>query len=788
MRALDRKLLRDAWRLRAQILAIAAVVACGLTGNVAMTSAHSALTRARGAYYDRARMADVWAHATRVPRPLAARLGALPGVAQAEVRLAESVLLDVPGFGEPVSGELVSVPDGGRRPALGDLHLRQGRWVEPGRRGEVMVSDAFARAHGLVPGDRLGAVFGGRREELTVVGMVLSPEHVFSASGANLFPDNRRWGVLWMEERALAAALDLQGAFNDVALALSPEASEPAVIAAVDALLAPYGSPGAYGRERHPSDRFLTAELDQLELQGVLVPAVFLAVAAFLLNVVLGRLITGQREEVAALKALGYADAEIGLHFVKFVLLVVAVGTLLGFLGGAYLGEVFLGLYRDYFRFPSLTFQVDPRVLVQGVLIALAAGALGAFFSVRAVVRLSPAEAMRPPTPASFGHGLLDRLGLVRNLPRWGRSVVRNLERRPLHTTLSVLSIALSVAVLLPSLQIWASVTDLLELGFFESQRQDLAAAFTRPLPRRAVRELAALPGVLWAEPVRDVPVRLRSGHRSYETALQGFTPGTRLRQLVDGHHTVTPLPASGLVLTRTLGERLRVRPGERVTVEVLEGTRPTREVPVSGWVDEAFGMNAYLAREEVNRLLGEGDLATGALLLVDPASHDEVFLRLKRMPGVAGAQLRLAGFEVFRSQSARQQRVGTLILTGFACTIAVGVVYNAARILLTERSRELASLRVLGFTRGEISRIWLAELAAQVLVALPVGVLLGHWITQLLMLAYTTDVYRFPVVPRLDVYLLSALIVFGVSALTAVQVRRRLDRLDLVAVLKTRE
>ncbi len=786
MRTLGVKLLRDLSRMRGQAIAIALVVAGGTSAFVVSTSTYDSLRRSERAYYETSRFADVFASVTRAPEPLASRIAAIPGVAAVETRVVASVVLDVPDMPEPVRGRLVSIPEAGE-PRLNRVHVRRGG-LPRADAAEALVSEAFAVAHGLGPGDRVGAIINGRWERFTLVGVVLSPEYVFQIGGGELWPDDRRFGVLWVRRPQLEAALDMDGAFNDVTLALAPAASEAEVIDRLDRLLAPYGGRGAVGRDRQPSAHVLAQELDQLRVQGLVIPAVFLGVAAFLLNVVLARLVTTQRGQIALLKAFGYTNGAVARHYLAFALVITGGGALLGTAAGAVLGDALTGFYGRYFRFPVLAYHLPAGAALASALVSAASGVAGGLGAVRRVSALPPAEAMRPEAPARYRPLLVDRLGLRGLLSQPERMIARHLERRPLRAGLSVLGIALAVATLVVGSASRDAVDVLLDNVFGLAQRDDVTVTFREGMPPRVRYEVARLPGVLYAEPFRVVAATLRAGPRSYRGAVTGLAPGSTLRRVVDGDGRVVEVPDAGLLLGTALARRLGVGPGDLVTVEVQEGRRPVRQVPVSGLVDEVVGMSAYVDARALDRLVPEPGSVSGAYLIVDGRRLDTLYRRLKRTPGVASVAARRESLASFRKTITENIRVFERIQAVFAAIIAVGVVYNAARVSLAERSHELATLRVIGLTRGEISFILLGELAVLTGLAIPLGLALGFQITALVWATSHSDVARLPLAIRPATYATAALFVAATAALSALAVRRRLDRLDLVGVLKTRE
>ncbi|HEU4391961.1 MAG TPA: ABC transporter permease, partial [Blastocatellia bacterium] len=746
MRQLDRKLVRDLWHLRGQVVAVVLVVACGVATYVTMRSAYTALVISQSAYYERFRFADAFAQLKRAPESVAAQVERIPGVAAIQTRIVVEVTLDVAGLEEPAIGRLVSVPETGS-PVLNDLYVRQGRYIEPQQHDEVLVSESFAEANHLFPGDTLGAVINGRWRRLRVVGVALSPEYVYEIRGAEVFPDNKRFGVIWMGHDALAAAFNMKGAFNDLAVSLVPGASEPEAIYQVDEILERYGCLGAYGRREQLSHRFLSDEINQDRITGIVVPAIFLGVAAFLIHILLSRLVSTEREQIAVFKAFGYGNFAVGVHYLKLAVVVVLAGTAVGSGVGVWFGSELAQIYSRFFRFPILRFEPGLGLIGMAAIISAVAAVLGAVSAVRRAVALPPAEAMRPEPPARFRAGVIERLGLERAFTLTARMISRNLERRPVKAFMSLLGIAFATAIVVVGLYFFDAVDWIAEHQFRTVQREDVTVTFIEPRTSSARHNLEHLPGVILSEPFRVVPVRLRFEQRSRRTALLGIDPEGQLRSLIDTRMRKIDLPDDGIVVTNTLAEVLAVSPGQMVTVEVLEGARPTRRVRVAALIDEMVGLSAYINRRALNRMMREGETVSGAHLAVDQAQAAQLYSLLKRSPAVSGVSIREVMLASFEKTIAESLTISTTVLTIFACVIAFAMVYNSARIALSERGHELASLRVLGFTRREITVMLLGEQAALTLAAVPLGLALGYGISALLVTLMKSELYRMPLV-----------------------------------------
>lgn len=789
MSLLDRKLLRDLRSLKSQALAVALVMACGIAMMIMTRSLILSLESARDDYYRENRFGDVFVRLKRAPESVAQRLAAIPGVAAVQTGIAIQATLDLPGMAEPATALIQSLPERGDL-ALHRLHLRRGRLlVGSNSHGEILAGEAFTEAHGLRPGDTVPAVIYGRRQTLRIAGIVLSPEFVFEAPPGAALPDHRTYGVFWLPYKELAAAANLDGAFNQVVIRLAPHADEAPIIAAIDHLLAPYGGRGAYGRDTHASHTRVRDEIRVLAGLSVGFPLVFLGVAAFMTHAVMSRQITLQREQIAMLKACGFTNREIGWHYTKFAFIIVAVGCVLGTLGGVFIGHRLVAMYHLFFRFPNLGFILAKGVLVAALLTSSAAALLGVWSAVRAAVRLPPAEAMRPEPPSSYRPALVERWPLARRLPTGLRMALRNIERRPARAALTSLALALATGILIVPSAFRDGVSHVLDFQWDQVQRQAVTVSFVEPAPPRTLHTLAQAPGVLEAEPIRSAAVELHAGNVHRRISLLGMPSRPVLNRVIgsDGHQIELPT-SGGLVLSAKLAEVLGVTPGDRLEVRVLDGKQPHLSIPVVDLSEDFAGTIAFMELAALNRVLGEGDRITGAYLNVSTDHWTAFMAAMKASPRIGGVVVKNAMRESFRKTTAESIGLIQRLYTTFATVVAFGVIYNSARISLSERQRELATLRVVGFTRGEVASVLVGELAILTLLALPVGLWIGSLFARGLITAVNTEFIRLPLILTTANYALAVAVVGGASALSAWLACRQLDRLDLIGVLKARD
>lgn len=781
---LRRKMLRDLRRLWAQALAIALVLAAGVATLILGNGAHQALSDTRARYYADYHFANLSSDVVRAPLAIVGDLGAIDGVLQAEARILRLGRPEIAGLNEPASVLLVSLPEPG---GINQLYLREGRLPEADVAGEVLVSQDFASAHHLRQGSRLAVVMQGKRRDLRVTGIALSPEFIYALGPGEMMPDPRRFGVVWMSRKTLERAFDLGGAFSNLVVRLAPGSSEAQVVAQLDRITAPYGGGGATGRAQHSSHAFLDAELKQLGAMVKVLPPIFLLVAAMLVHMTLSRLIALEREQIGLLKALGYRSAQIAGHYLEFVLLIALAGILVGFVAGAWLGAGLAQLYATFFSFPFLVFSTDPQIYGLAAIVTILAAAGGALQGLRSVLALPPAVAMAPPAPADYRRSAvaLERLVPMRQT---GRMVARHLLRWPVRTGSSVVGIAMAVAILVASLWSFGSIDHMIDVTFRMAERQDVKVVFTGPEPARAVADIRHMPGVMVAEPFRLVAAKVTHGHRSRRLGIEGRPAGARLSRLLSPDLAEMPMPEAGLVLSEALAEALDAWPGDHVEVRFLDGARVAIDLPVSGVSLGYVGLGAVMEITALNRAAGEAALVSGVNLRLDPAEAQAFYAAAAAAPNTGFLNVIALTVMRFRATLAENITVMITVYVTLAAIIAVGVVYNFSRIALSEQGRELATLRVLGFTRAEVAEVILLELFVVVLLAQPLGWAIGHGIGRAMVAAFSSDLYRVPFVMGREVYATASLIVCAAAILSALSIEGRIRRLDLIAVLKTRE
>lgn len=782
--ALHRKLLRDLWNIKGQLVAIVFVMASGIMTFVLSFGVVDSLELGRDTYYDRFEFADVWAGAKRVPDHVREQIQEIDGVTRFETRVTFGGTIQVDGMEEPATGRIISVPDG-REPILNKLYLKAGRMLRPDEEDAVLASEAFVNAHEFDLGDSVDMIINGKKRSLQIVGIVLSPEYVYSLGPGSLFPDDKRFGVFWMSRRALEAAVDMDGAFNDVALSLSRNANVAEVKARLDLILKPYGGLISFDRSEQMSNWFVNNELKGLKTTGSFAPAIFLCVAAFLINVVMTRQVATQRVQIGMLKAVGYSENEIAMHYLKMVMVIVVIGSTIGLIGGVWLGTGLLNIYGQYFRFPFLNYSYSVDVMIFAVAFCTLAAVAGTWIAMKQAASLPPAEAMRPEAPTEFKETILERLGVDRFFSFLSRIVLRQLERRPIRAFLSALGVGFALSILVFANAMTDSMHYLMSVQYDIGSREDLMLSFVEPRHKSALEEIRLLPGVMKVEPMRDVPVHLSHGHLSKRTGISGVIPNPDLHRVLDQDLAPVDISTGGLVLSRKLAELLNASVGDVVKADVLEERRPELMLTVSAIYDEFMGIGAFMDIERVNALLNEGPVVTGAAVMIDPNWNGPLYGEIKEIPSIIGMAMMSKMREIFADLMDQNIMQMMAVYIIFASVIAFGVIYNTARIAFSERSRELASLRVLGLTRMEVAYILFGELGVVVFVAIPMGLFIGYAMVAGMVAAFDSELFRIPLYISPDTYGWAVITVLACALFSFYLVWRQVDAIDMVTAQK---
>jgi putative ABC transport system permease protein len=790
MRALNRKLLRELWRNAGSLALVILIIGIGVACFIGLGTAIRVLSSSQAEYYREYRFADFWVELKKAPLTAVQQLARLPGVDRVEGRIVFDVILDVPGEAQPLTGRLISVPPQRLDQVLNGLCLVRGSTFSDDRDEEVILSESFAREHGLGPGDRIGLIVNRKQESFIIAGTAISPEYVYMIRGEGDFlPDPRHFGILYVKEDFARDVLDFQDACNQIVGRFVPGAAEEFVLRRIERELDPYGVYAATPRERQASHRVLTDEIVQQKNASTLIPAIFLAVAALVLNVLMSRLAERQRTVIGTLKALGYYNRTVLWHFVSFGLAVGLVGGVIGDLLGIWVAHGMVRLYAAIFQFPQFDFRIHADLLAAGLLISVAFSAAGTLRGVWNVLRLHPAEAMRERPPEHGGAIFLERWPwLWRRLGFRTHMALRGLLRHPVRTLTGMLSTGLATGIMFLSLTLLGSIWFLIDYQLEYVLTSDVDIAMRDPQSVAALLEARQLPGVDYAEPLLGVTADLRNGRYSRRLGVLGLSPGHRLTTPMQRDRTPVEIPADGIVMTAKLAEILELRVGDRFELTPVRGRRETVHARLAGVVDSYLGLDCYADQAYLSRIVGEPLAVSSVQMRVDPARQAELYRAIKQLPNAQGLSVRANNKAIVEETLIDVIARVHSVLIFFAGVIAFGSILNSAMVELGDRIREVSTLRVLGYTPGEVAAIFYRQTAVVFCCGLLLGFPIGYALVQLVVANMPTELVRLPITIRPATFAIGiALPATFVLAAQAV-IYRRLRRLDWLEGIKVKE
>ena len=792
MTTLDRKLLRDIGRVKGMLAAVISIIAVGAGCLVGMLSTSDNLRIARDSYYSHCRMADFWIDLKKIPTSDLAEIAGRGGVSEVMGRIEFPVVVDIEGVNEPICGKVISLPEESGS-TINGIVMRRGSYFTPERRDEVIVSEKFAAARGLAPGGFLTLVLNGRKQSLFVVGTAISSEFMYLTPPNATVPEPARYGVFWIKREYAEDVFGFHGACNSVVGMLSPEAKQDprAALDAVERRFAPYGVMMKTPLKDQFSNLNLCSELSSLAMQAMTLPLVFLGVAALVLNVVMLRMAEQQRTIIGTLKALGVRNSAIFAHFLKFGLFVGLAGGVIGCGLGWMISWGMTSMYAEFYTFPCLENHAYASTMLFAVLVAVFFAAMGTLHGVDAILRLSPAESMRPSPPSSGGGVTLERIGwLWRRLGfRW-QMVLRGLLRQRGRTAVGVLSAALGSGMVLMSLGLVDSLNYMIRLQFDKVMLADYNISLRDEVGLDAVGEAARMPGVERLEATLDMPCEFRHGNRRKISALTGIAEGAALTVPTDPDGKAVKVPSSGLLMSKRLAEILDIREGGLVEITPLKGERRPVYAEVAGVVDSVFGLPVYTEYRHLCRILGQ-EAPVSSIQVRSFRSPDDLrgfFKEMKKSPELASVVISEWQKWHLQNDLIAKLKLMTFVMIAFAAVIFFGSILNAALISISERRREISTFRVLGYHSLEVGQLFVRETMLVNLLGTAVGLPIGLQMLSALCGLFGNEMFSVPcqVEPLTWLYSLLLSVAFVLAANVIIQ--RIIDKLDWPEALKLKE
>jgi putative ABC transport system permease protein len=787
-----KKIWRDLMARKGSILALVVIVSIGIGFYVSMAAVYIDLNTSRENYYKKYKLADFMISMKRAPAWAVEDLKNLWNIRSVRGRVSMGVLLDIPGKVEPVSGTAISMPEK-RVPVLNDLLLKRGCWFSGTGNREVILNDDFAKANDLRPGSRIKVLLLDKQHDFLVVGTAMSPEFVsLIPEGGGFAPDPERFGVVYLPEKFLQESCDLEGAWNQV-IGKVHDKSRCTLLNTLDIaeeVLEPYGVTNAIPAEDHISVKFIDDELQGVKTSVTIMPAIFLAVAVLVLNVMITRMVAQQRSVIGTMKALGYFPGAIIRHYLCYGIIIGLLGGIFGIAFGYWMQSALLGVYRDMFALPSIIPHFYPLIFLKAILISIGFSVFGTIQGIRSASHLEPAAAMRPPPPEKGGRVLIERIPFLwKPLPFRCKMIFRAIFRNPFRSSVSIFASMISTALILSALANVDSLHYLMSYEFEKVSHQDITVSLRNPKGLELSSELMRMPSISGTEPQLLIVCDFKNGALKKRSGVTGMIRNNILNTPLDKNGTPVAIPETGLILSKKLAEILYLKTGDHVRLRPLIGRRTEVIASVAGIVDTYLGLSAYADIGYLSRLLGE-ELSANIVLgkTCNKSEWKNLYSALKKRPAVVGISERTRSLTQMDERFGKVMGTMIFMTVFFAGLIAFGSILNTALVSLSERSREVGTLRVLGYTPAQITWIFSGESHLLNSVGIVLGLIAGIGLSKLVSAAYSTELYRFPSVIYPSRLVISAILMFFFITLAQLIIYRMITRFPWLEVLKVKE
>lgn len=746
---LRRKAWRDIRENKGVYIACVVVIAIGLMIYTTMSMVFESMTKSQQNFYSETHFGDGFISVTGFPENKVNSLTFLQGVDQVEGRIVKDVRLldqqkDSNRYLRMVSVNMTNTPK------LNQLRLVTGH-LPTDTQSEILVDPQFLTANHLALGDPLKVIIEGQQATFYITGTAQSPEFVYIMKNAqDLYPSPVDFGIAYVPLSSLKAMVKEKGQVNDLTFTLKDGASFDSVKESLQASLKPYGIQSIIPRKDQTSNAILTSKITSMGSMAKTLPVVFLGVATFILYSMLKRLIEQQRVAIGTLKAFGFTDREIVWHYLTYPLVIGTAGGLLGSLSGIALSFPLTTLYKQFFALPGLKSEFSIKYLLISLALSLFFSILSGLSGSIEILRLEPAQAMRPPAPITANKTRIERITWFwRNLSSQSQMGIRDVFRTPTRSLFNILGIAVVFSLMTVSWSMQNMINLLTVVQLEKVQTYDVKFQLTHPSPTDVTQQaLTHEIGVSRVESVLEAPATLSNGWLKKEVALMGLAKDSTMYNVLDKKGERVEVSEQGILLSEHLAKILNVKVGDTIYVESPWRREPLGEkgenLQVIGVVPQYVGLNAFMEEKELQRFLRQGEISTSMLVKMNSSDVGLLKSKYRNATNVTSIEsLKDSGDKIRKMMDSYGFTTWLLAILGGITGFAL--IYNSSVISLSERKRELASLRVLGMTPREVLRVITSEQWSLYFFGILLGIQLAYGLEFGMAQAMSTDLYSLP-------------------------------------------
>ncbi len=808
-------LLREILNAKSQFFAVAAVMFFGITLFYSSYMAYFSLKESVAAYYERYNFLDYYAEARNVTPEIIKKIKEIEGVSEAIGRISAEInafappkkegavknafiSADIGGTGKnsirKITLRLISLPDR-NLPEINSLLVQQGSYFDSDNKYLCLVNNKFAEFYDLKKGDTIKTIINLRQCDFKLSGVVSGPEFIIALKSITS-PLSDDFGIIYVKESAAQQILGYESSYNQVHVRFKKGADAKSAIDKIEKMLKPYGFSNGFDRDKQFSYKVISEEIKNLQNTALMFPSVFLFVAATIIYIMQKRLVNNQRTQIGVMKAFGYSNAAVLWHYVKYALLMAATGCVPALFAGYQLGSLLLNVYNQVFAIPELDPKIYWKVVGMSLFISFAFSFLASFNSVKRISRIQPAQAMRTEPPEAGRTIFIEKIKPVWNCFSFSyKMIFKNIFRNAQRTSLNVFGISATIMFFMISMFFADSIDFAFNSQFFEFQKQDYSVIFSRPSAAADVMALESVGGVASAEPVVQLGVEIIKGWQKRETVLIGLAKSNKFTRLIDDDLKPMELPDEGIVIAHMLARSFSIKKGDMITVKTYIGNFKLKDasreiikrVRVAAIAKQYAGINCFMSEKALKDFLGEGSFATGAYIKTQKGRGTEVKKKLLEYSGIDEVQGRLDIYNAFMDQL-KFMKVFVTIMIIFGGVMGFAIIFNSTLISIMERMRELASLKVLGYTQYELKRLLFVENILICAFSCAPGAAVGYLMCEFVGYLFSNDMFALEIVIYKKTYLIAFFLVFLCTVIAGLATGRSLNNLDMVEVLKSRE
>ncbi|BCZ44916.1 ABC transporter permease [Clostridium gelidum] len=787
MNILFRNLLRDIKKSKGQFISILIIVVLGVTFYTAINSAFKNLSNSSSEYYSEYRLADIWVDLYSAPMGIKEKVDSIPNVKTATGRIIKDASINI--LEENATLRFITLPDI-KKDIVNDVVIKSGRYFSEDDSNQCLLDEDFFKANNLNLGEYIYPIISGNKVKLKIVGCVKSPEFVYTLKDASeIMADNKRFGIIYIKQSFGEAIFDFKGSINNLSIQISNGSDVKTVKDDVKKALKNYGVKNVIDREEQTSSKMISEKIKGLKSMGGTFPVIFFMVASVIIYIMMGRMVESQRTQIGVLKAVGFTNMQVLAYYMSYSAMIALIGSFIGSILGTYMGASMTKLYNQYFNLPLGGIKIYSEFVIPAFILTLFFCLFAGYHSCKAIFKIMPSEAMRQKSPESGKKIVIERINLIWiNISYLGKIIVRNLFRYKKRALLTSLGVIFSSAILLVALSMGDSMDFMIQQQYGNIQNYDIKVKFSKLMSIEDLNNIKNITHIKELEPVLETGVEISNGWKHKDVGFTAQIKEPQMYKVEDKSGNAISLPQNGILISEKLANTLGIKVNDSVNIKFYFPGKEKKEMVVKGIIVQYLGLSTYTSMDNLNSILGEGTIASSAVLKLDNTNaENEVKDKLRNMPNVMSVDSKTDSLNaLLKTMGAMQASIGVYIM--LAGILLIAVLYNIATINIFERQRELATLKVLGFSNNEVKKLIFNENYIIVIFGMIVGLPFGKWLGASLMASSSTDAYTIPYVVEFKTYIIAIILTLLFTAITNLTLMRKIKALDMIEVLKNKE